>query len=182
MKVMIDPGHGGADPGAVRGTTKESDINLSIATSAGWLMKQRGITVAYTRASDKFLKPTERVALANASGADFFLSVHCNAAENADARGLEVWHYKTDERGLVVARAIWREVMRLPGWVSRQPGVKASTTNIYVLRMTKMPAALIECAFISNEEDRRMLELSDIRKRVAQGIAEGVTQCAGLFV
>ncbi|NCC24922.1 MAG: N-acetylmuramoyl-L-alanine amidase [Deltaproteobacteria bacterium] len=89
--VMIDPGHGGKDPGATHGKIYEKDINLRFAKILGKQLEDKGLKILYTRTTDVFLSLEERTALANAQGVDLFLSIHCNAHPSSSASGLEVY-------------------------------------------------------------------------------------------
>ncbi|MCF8105449.1 MAG: N-acetylmuramoyl-L-alanine amidase [Desulfohalobiaceae bacterium] len=90
--IMIDPGHGGKDPGAVFGKLYEKDINLRLAKILGNILKQKGFNVKYTRTEDKFVPLEERTAMANSEKADLFVSLHVNAHQNKRINGLEVYY------------------------------------------------------------------------------------------
>jgi N-acetylmuramoyl-L-alanine amidase len=90
--VMIDPGHGGKDPGAVFGKLYEKDINLRLAKVLGSILEDKGYTVLYTRTKDVFIPLEERTAIANSKKADLFLSLHVNAHKNRNVHGLEVYY------------------------------------------------------------------------------------------
>ena len=90
--IMIDPGHGGKDPGAVANGLREKDINLRMARILGAMLKEQGFEVHYTRTTDKFIPLEERTAMANARDADLFISVHCNAYKDTSAKGFEVYY------------------------------------------------------------------------------------------
>lgn len=103
--IMIDPGHGGKDPGAVANGLREKDINLRMARILGAMLKDQGFEVHYTRTTDKFIPLEERTAMANAKNADLFISVHCNAYKDSSARGFEVYYLNlaTDAQAVRVA-------------------------------------------------------------------------------
>ena len=90
--IMIDPGHGGKDPGAVFGKLYEKDINLRLGKILGTILKQKGFDVKYTRTEDKFIPLEERTAMANSEKADLFVSLHVNAHQNRRINGLEVYY------------------------------------------------------------------------------------------
>ena len=105
--VMIDPGHGGKDPGAVHGDIYEKDINLDVALRLGEMLEKQGFTVIYTRTEDKFIPLEERTALANSKKADLFVSLHVNAHNNARVQGFELYSLnlaKSKEAVRVAAR------------------------------------------------------------------------------
>jgi N-acetylmuramoyl-L-alanine amidase len=103
--IMIDPGHGGKDPGAVANGLREKDINLRMARILGAMLKEQGFEVHYTRTTDKFIPLEERTAMANARNADLFISVHCNAYKDTSAKGFEVYYLNlaTDAQAVRVA-------------------------------------------------------------------------------
>lgn len=89
--VMIDPGHGGKDPGAVANGLREKDINLRFAKIFGKKLEAKGLTVHYTRTTDKFIPLEQRTAMANVKKADLFISIHCNANRSRRVHGLETY-------------------------------------------------------------------------------------------
>ncbi len=92
-RVVVDPGHGGHDPGAIAHRVTEAQLVLDVALRLEkLLLKQRGVDVVLTRRADVFVPLEERTALANRSGADLFLSIHANASENTSARGVETYY------------------------------------------------------------------------------------------
>src|SRR5690606_1917179 len=107
-RVVIDPGHGGNDPGALGPTgLREKDVTLAIAHKVAPILARIGIEVALTRDDDRYVTLEERTARANAYGADLFVSIHCNAAENKTRRGIESYVLDTttsDMAGRVAAR------------------------------------------------------------------------------
>ena len=103
-KIMIDAGHGGADPGAVFGGRQEKDDNLRLALAVGDILSRHGIDVVYTRTDDIYQSPIEKARLANASGADYFISFHRNSSpEPNQYSGVETLVY--DQTGQKVTMA-----------------------------------------------------------------------------
>jgi N-acetylmuramoyl-L-alanine amidase len=90
--IMIDPGHGGKDPGAVANKIREKDINLKMAKILGEKLQKKGFKIFYTRTTDVFVPLEERTAMANAKDTDLFISVHCNACQDKRAHGLELYY------------------------------------------------------------------------------------------
>lgn len=103
--IMIDPGHGGKDPGAVANGVQEKDINLRMARIMGRLLQEKGFEVHYTRTGDRFIPLEERTAMANAKNADLFISLHCNAYKDESVNGLEIYYLNlaTDAQAVRVA-------------------------------------------------------------------------------
>ena len=144
IKVFIDAGHGGTDPGAVGNGLKEKDIVLSIATKLGSLLNGRGISIKYSRTNDTYLSLEERARLANAWGVDLFVSIHANSATSS-VRGTECYTHPTANTA----------TKTLSGNVSR--AISSKFGNFAVLRLSNMPAILVETAFISNSSDANLL-------------------------
>ena len=167
--IIIDPGHGGNDPGAVGPTgTKEKDVALNISLCLANLLEWLGHEVKLTRTHD--VKPNwpDRV---KSNKEDIFVSIHCNAVDNEDVHGTETFHYTGSTEGEKVAEAVHR---RLKG-VARDRGVKDSQ-EFYVLRKTKCPAILVETDFISNPEREKLLASRRYQMRLASLIAAGIDQ------
>lgn len=105
--IMIDPGHGGKDPGAVANGLREKDINLRFAKMLGGLLKEKGFNIHYTREDDTFIRLEQRTAMANVKKADLFISVHCNANRSRSVHGLETYSLnlaKSDAAVRIAAR------------------------------------------------------------------------------
>lgn len=170
--VCIDAGHGGKDSGAVNGTKHESVAALAIAKKVGAKLKEKGLNVKYTRSKDIYFTLAERCRMSNNWDADVFVSIHLNAAENKAAHGIETWRYKNvGETTKSLANNVQTELIAATGWRNR--GVK-ETTTFYVLKHTKAPAVLIECGFISNNDESKKLFSEKYQNKIAEAIADGV--------
>lgn len=123
-----------------------------------------------TRDNDNFISLQSRAIKANAVNAAFFVSIHCNAASDPNAGGTETYCATGSKQGEELARAIHRPLVTATGLKDR--GVKAA--SFYVLRCTKMPAVLIELAFISNEKEEHLLKDTAFQEKVAEAIAKGI--------
>ncbi len=158
--VVVDPGHGGADPGAVNGNVEEAELNLDLALEF-MLEARSSFDVILTRKVDKEVSLAARVAIANAQEADAFLSFHCNAAENKNAHGFEVWTTPGETAADALATSIFKALGKaFPLMYGRQDtddGDPDKEKNFYVLRNTKAPAVLIEFGFLSNDEEAAFL-------------------------
>lgn len=110
--VVIDPGHGGRDPGAVGRYLKEKDVNLWIALELGRILKAHRFDVIYTRTDDTFLPLDERAMIANKAGADLFVCIHTNASRARGARGFEL--YYVDGKHSPLERAEWLSGLSIP--------------------------------------------------------------------
>lgn len=175
LTVCLDPGHGGTDPGCDYNGRIESEDNWALALAVKQEMESKGIEVVMTRNDNDtkvFLK--DRVAIANASGADYFISLHRN---KGDGYGIETWMTATENS--TVTEALTNNVHNaLVGvGVQRDRGVKTGTetgegSDYYVIGNTTMPACLLEFGFINNEEDNRLFDAN--KQAYAQAITQAV--------
>ncbi|WP_328793830.1 N-acetylmuramoyl-L-alanine amidase [Heliomicrobium undosum] len=182
MKVIIDPGHGGFDPGALGPTgLREADVNLAVAKRVANLLSP-SVQAVLTRdgdtspGTDVNTDLQARATIANGAGADYFVSIHCNAADSPAANGTEVYCYKFGGKGEQLARAI--AGFLVPALGLRDRGVKEA--NFYVLRRTVMPAVLIELAFITNTVEESLLRSPLFQAKAAEAIAQGIRAFLGI--
>jgi len=171
VKVYIDAGHGGRDPGAVRFGLQEKDPNLDIALRLKSKLEANGFIVVMTRTGDSYLSLDERVNKANSSGADIFLSIHNNAALSQYAHGTETFWCSNGVSGSnQFASLVQTNLVKQIGRANR--GVK--TANFRVIKYTKMPAALVECAFVSNPTEAELLKSASFREKCATGLFNAI--------
>jgi len=174
MKVCIDPGHGGTDPGAVGKvpfTLNEKDVNLSISLLLEKELQAKGHTVFLTRNTDIFVPLGSRASFANQKNVDIFISIHCNSSTSKSAEGIETWIFTDSNAGKNLAEPVQKSLIStFP--THRNRGVKEA--NFQVLRETEMPAILVECEFISNSTQLQFLSDKDNQKKIAQAIALGI--------
>ncbi len=168
--IVIDPGHGGADPGAVGiGGIHEADIVLSIAQQVADLLEEQGIRAVLTRSDDREVELEPRVDLADSVGADLFVSIHANAISlsRPDVNGIETYYYDT---GGALASSIHNSLVAATGMPDR--GVRQA--RFYVLTQTSMPAVLVEVGFVTGREDAARLQSATARSQIAAAIAQGI--------
>jgi N-acetylmuramoyl-L-alanine amidase len=171
MVVVIDPGHGGSDPGAVGvGGLQEKDVVFPISQQVATLLEQQGIQAILTRRSDRTIDLAPRVAIAEQANANLFVSIHANSA-GASANGVETYYYGSSE-GQQLAQSIQSNIIRSTGMIDR--GVK--TARFYVLTQTSMPAALVEVGFVTGRDDARRLSNASSRNQIAGAITRGILQ------
>lgn len=172
-KVVIDPGHGGPDPGAVGiGGLRETDVVLDVSLQVAQILQAKGIQVLLTRTSEVDVDLPPRVALANNSGADLFLSIHANALSMSrpDVNGVETFYFQGG-KSRVLAQAVQEQMLAVsPG----SPDRGARPGRFFVIRRTVMPAALAEMGFVTGELDARRLADPAFRRRMAVAIATGL--------
>lgn len=155
QKIFIDPGHGGKDPGASGNGIIEAEKVLEISLKLGAKLQAKGYQVKYSRTNSVYLSLTERANMANKWGADIFLCVHANSFTSPTANGTETFlHLNGSKASRTLATNINNALVNQLGLTNR--GVK--TADFAVLRLTKMPAVLIETAFVSNANDANKLK------------------------
>lgn len=180
--VCIDPGHGGADPGAIHtdedGTIwRESEINLAVSLMVRDILEKNNVKVVMTRDTDKTVELTTRGPFANAKQTALFVSIHTNSFMSDTANGIETLgtlEYSATYAGVTdknLAENIQKAVISKTNAVNR--GVKDSTT-LAVLNGSIMPSVLIEVGFISNTTERELMFTDAYRRKLAEGIAEGI--------
>lgn len=187
-KIVLDPGHGGVDPGAhYREEILEKDLVLEIAGRLKRFLENAGATVVMTRSGDYDLAPPEikslsirkrydlraRVELANQAGADLFLSIHVNAARDTAKAGVHVY-YSERPGSEILARYIEEEVWRYLG-KERMP----LPGHYFVLRETKMPAVLVEAGFLSNPQEKVLLCDPQYQERLSWAIFRALVRYFG---
>lgn len=179
MKVCLNAGHGGADPGAIgpSGLTEAKAV-MSITKHIGRGLSEAGHECIYTRLTDTFVGLDECAAFANENEADLFISIHANAFENPDAHGFEVWTSPGWTPADPIATKIFENVRRafpdLRGRVDSSDGDPDKEAKFRVLIKTTMPAVLVETAFISNPTEEKWLRDPGWRLRMAGAIVSGI--------
>lgn len=183
--IVIDPGHGGTDPGAMYKGILEKDINLDVSLRVADLLKKRGAKVTLTRTSDvDFYRPgirgtrrelkrselDQRVRMAEEMKADIFLSIHANKDRHPSCYGMETFYHPLSDSGRIAAEAIQEELRKL------QPRNRrvAKAGDYYLLRNTAMPALIVEVGFMSHWEERELLQKEDYKQKIAEAIVMGL--------
>lgn len=164
ITIVIDPGHGGKDPGHLSHNKKhlqEKDINLKIAKKLGYYLQHnvQNVKVIYTRINDTYPSLDKRVEFANQKGVDLFISIHCNGSPSVLTRGTETHIYdRSSKQSLRWAKAIEKEFKNRAGRHSR--GIKTNRdrgNSLQVLKYTKMTSVLVECGFMTNTNEANYL-------------------------
>ena len=173
--IIIDPGHGGFDPGAVYENRKEKDDNLRLALAVGQELQNAGYQIIYTRTDDRYDSPYDKAQIANSAGGDLFLSFHRNFAETPDLyQGVQALVYDKNPLALRVAKNVNEELESI-GF--KNLGIE-SRKELVVLRRTSMPAVLLEVSFINSAEDNRLFD--EKFDAIANAIATGVERALPL--
>lgn len=183
--VVIDPGHGGPDPGAVATDgTLEKDIVLNIAKYLQSLLNQAAVYTILTREGDdsprlgpgrNFLSRKrqdlmERAGMANQARADLFISIHCNSFPQSIWSGAQTFYYPGQDESKKLAIAVQAELIKRLGPNRRQ----ANAGDYRVLKDTHMPAVVVEVGFLSNPREARLLADPSYQRKVAEAIYWGI--------
>lgn len=180
MKLYLDPGHGGTDSGAQGNGLLEKDMNLDIALKIRSILLNgyKDVEVLMSRTDDITKSLAERTDEANSWGADYYLSIHCNAYDGS-VKGYEDYIHDSLSDSSITAQyqdIIHKEVMNVNELIDR--GQKKA--NFHVLRESVMPALLTENGFIDNEEYAALIQQASWREKVAQGHVNGLVKAFNL--
>jgi N-acetylmuramoyl-L-alanine amidase len=176
--IIIDPGHGGRDPGAqiIAAKVQEKELTLRCALFVVEILQKWGYKVTLSRCKDVFVTLPNRVDLANKLGAALFISIHFNSAPNPKAHGAEVFYYRGSvqnpraQQSKLLAHSIVDSISNNVPLHSR--GVHAG--NFCVIRETNMPAVLVEGGFLTNQQERERLGNPHYLRRLARAIVQGI--------
>ncbi|TAE54394.1 MAG: N-acetylmuramoyl-L-alanine amidase [Nostocales cyanobacterium] len=172
LLVIIDPGHGGKDPGAIGiAGVREKDIILPISLRVAEVLQQNGVQVILTRDSDYFVTLPGRVQMAERAKADVFVSIHANSAglNRPEVSGLETYYY---DSGLSLARVVHNAILQRVNVRDR----RVRKARFYVLRRSSMPSILVETGYVTGREDVAKLQSRAYQNQMADAIAEGILQ------
>ncbi len=171
LVVIVDPGHGGKDPGAIGiGGLQEKNIILPISKRIAQLLEEKGIQAVLTRDSDYFVDLQPRVDIAERANADLFVSIHANSLPTRpDVSGLETYYFDSGNR---LAQTIHNNILQNVNIHDRH----VRKARFYVLRKSSMPAVLVEVGFVTGREDAPKLATSDYQNQMAEAIVRGILQ------
>ena len=193
LVVVLDPGHGGQDSGAICGTVMEKDLTLDVALRTELLLRADGCATVLTRANDRYLSLAERAAVGNREDNSLFVSIHFNDEARATASGVETYYaprqsasrfgflswlpfLQRTEASLLTGKSeslasyIQAALIVRTGAVNR--GIKAE--QFYVIANVRHPAALVEGGFLTNKSDVTRLATAEYRQQIAAAISDGV--------
>jgi len=182
--IVIDPGHGGIDGGAVASDgTLEKDLNLAIAKDVAQILKYNGFRVILTRETDTMLGSgeagklkradlNERLKIADAEG-NVLVSIHMNKYPDSRPKGLQVYYSKNNADSQPLAEYIQSTVVATLQPQNKRK-VKAAGSEIFILNKATVPAVLIECGFLSNEEELSLLKSEDYQRQLSSVIAAAI--------
>ncbi|SMB89299.1 N-acetylmuramoyl-L-alanine amidase [Desulfonispora thiosulfatigenes DSM 11270] len=191
--IVIDPGHGGIDGGAVHGTEMEKNINLDFSLKLYEELKDDKFNVVMTRDSDVSLEDKSEItasrylmdlngrkSIINNSNAKVFVSIHSDAQPlNLDKRGVTIFYYPTSVESKNVAEEIAQNIDEVVyKKMLKNPELKSTVIprNLYVLRESSVPGVLIEVGFLTNAEDKKLLVDSKYQEKMALAIKKGLIE------
>lgn len=172
-KVVLDPGHGGSDTGAIRGGVNEKDINLAVAKIVQKNLAKQKVNVEMTMDSDKTVSLAGRVDFSEGVSPDVFVSIHSNASVRDDIVGIETHWWREDSVDLAKkVHAALANDKNIEKWKSKNRGLVKS--QFYVINHTSMPAILVEIGFMSNPEELKNLTDKKWQEEAGKAIADGI--------
>lgn len=177
--VFLNPGHGGSDSGAVANGFKEKDLNLTIALACRDELKRHGVRVVMGRDKDVDRTSGEVISICNSCGAELAVDIHNNAGKGD---GAEVYYYSGGGESLELANAVLAEIVKL-GQNSRGAKTKVSSDGseyYYFIRETNCPAVIVECAFVDNRTDMKIIDTTKEQKAMGVAIAKGILKTLGI--
>ncbi|TCT13101.1 N-acetylmuramoyl-L-alanine amidase [Natranaerovirga pectinivora] len=184
--VVIDPGHGGRDPGKVGvNGALEKEINLAISLKIRTYLEQSDIEVILTRETDMGLYSesdsnkkradlNKRARIIRESGADVVVSIHQNSFNQAQYQGAQVFYYSHSEEGKKLAEYIQNEIIRYAK--PKTERTPKANDSYFILEQTPCPAVIVECGFLSNWEEAERLNTEEYQDKLAWSISMGIKQ------
>lgn len=184
MKIVIDPGHGGDDPGKVSADgSLEKDINLEIALMLGEYLKEKGVEVYYTRQTDQGLysrtssgKKAEdlkkRCEIIENIKPDITISIHQNSYSQSSVKGAQVFYYSQSPKAEALAKSIQQSLKTVADRENRREA--KANDSYYMLKRTGSPAVIVECGFLSNPDEAEKLKKSSYQRKLVEAIYQGI--------
>lgn len=183
--IVLDPGHGGPDPGAVKGDAIEKEISLAVTLKLRDYLQQQGALVMLTRETDVDLADEDlkgyskrkvqdlnrRLEMINDSNTDLYASIHLNAIPSSRWKGAQTFYFDNLKENKRVSKFIQEELRRNLENTNREA---KTANNIYLLKHAKKPGVLIEIGFLSNPSERALLMQDDYQEKVAASIYQGI--------
>ena len=178
--IIIDPGHGSPDGGAVgKNGSLESELNLQIASKLSEELTERGYKVIMTRSSSDGLDKKKkadmkaRLDIMKEENADIFVSIHMNKFSQSKYRGAEVLYSGNFIQSTLLAQMIMDEIKSIDP-KNQTRGIKEAKSSLYLMKNADLPAVIVECGFISNDEEEKLLNQKEYQSRIASAICDGI--------
>lgn len=178
-KIFIGVGHGGTDPGAVANGLKEKDVNLAVANAVNNELIRHGVSVLMSRTKDEADPTTDEVKECNKFNPDYAIDIHHNAG---GGDGAEAYYHYGGGKGKTLANNILCEIVNI-GQKNRGAKIKKNSAgkDYYAfIRDTKAPAIIVECAFLDNAEDVKIVKTAAKQKAMGVAIAKGILKTLGI--
>lgn len=176
-RIGLDPGHGGADPGAVGvNGLLEKEVTLAVGLLLGDLLQRAEIEVVFSRKEDVDVSLAERNAVFNRAQVELVVSLHVNSSEDSQAAYVSTYILNPGGQAEKAAKIIQRELVQALKW----PDGGVRQANFYILRETDAPAVLVEMGFLSHPEEAEALKTEETRRVLALGLARGIAVHLGL--
>ena len=181
--IVIDSGHGGSDPGKTNGDILEKDINLAIALKLEKTLKQLGFNTIMTRTQDEGLYTSadtnkkradlkKRCDIANSSDADMMISVHQNSFDSSSVSGAQVFYYTYSAKGRLLAGIIQQSMKDNLDTSNKR--VEKQDKTYYLLIHSKIPTVIVECGFLTNQAELKLLLDEEYQQRIVDSIIIGI--------
>lgn len=185
--IVIDAGHGKPDEGAQSSTgTTEAETNLKIAMKLQNLLEQSGATVILTRSDENAIYDLDkktlrekkisdirnRVKIGNEASADIFVSIHLNKIPEGQYWGWQCFYKESDENGMKLAKTIQDNLNQSIKKENTRVAMKID--NVYIVKHVEIPTAIVECGFLSNQEEEKQLLTDEYQNKLAWGIYSGI--------
>lgn len=180
-KVFIGVGHGGSDPGAVANNTKEKDLNLSIALACRDMLARHGVSVKMSRTKDENDTLSEEIKECNAFAPDLAVDIHNNAG---GGDGAEAFYHYGGGKSKTLAENILGEIVKV-GQNSRGAKIRKNSNgkDYYgFIREVSAPSVIVECAFVDNASDLKILASESQKKSMGEAIAKGILKTLGIAI
>lgn len=172
LKIIIDAGHGGRDPGSAGASEDEEKLyTLSLSYKIYRLLESEStITPILTRHDDTYLTTEDRVTMANRDQVDIFISLHANSFTNKNTRGTETYYHNSNS--IMLADILHEHIVQATGFPDR----KVRQMDYKVIKETTMPAVLLEIGYLSNKVEESIMTSEDMQNKVATSIVKGIKQ------
>ena len=185
LTLAVDPGHGGRDSGSIGSATgvTEAELNLKVALKLKAALEDQGAAVVLTRVDEnvtyvedggetkKSQEMAGRMSVIQEARAQMVISIHMNRYADASVRGAQVFFFDEASSGMPLAQAIQESLNTLPEQVKKR---NAHSGNYYILKTPQCPSALVECGFLSNAAEEKLLQQDEYQEALANAICDGI--------
>lgn len=176
--IVLDPGHGGSEPGAVAWNVKEKDLNLQVAKILRDMLQEAGYTVYMTRSEDRYVGLYERADIANYLNTDLFVSIHHNASSNSGAKGVMTLYYPSSKKSEKLTGQDFAKIVQknLVKDLNAKDWGTIPRPNLVVTRETKMPAVIAEFGFMTNKSELEKMVTYEFQYKAAKSLFKSIAE------